>query len=334
MYSSVSGDWNTAIGFGAAANSTAGVGNTANGAWALNNSTGDFNIAVGFQAEMFGNHTNSISIGYNSTALGDYKVSIGNANIVSNGGYQLWSNLSDGRFKENVVEDVPGLAFIEQLRPVTYTFNCSEYNNHIGLSIENDTMIDEAAKQAWKEQEEKQEQVVHTGFIAQEVEVVAKKIGYSFNGVVTPQSDKDHYSLRYASFVVPLVKATQEQQQEIKALNNKIAAQDQEIAELKRLVVGLIDDKTSTVREIDGAISPVICYPNPSKGIINLSIQNLQKETIEVSVFNVAGRLVYSANSDDANFAKEIDLTDQANGMYTVHTQIGQTSYQNKVLVQ
>ena len=49
-----------------------------------------------------------------------------------------------------------------------------------------------------------------TGFIAQEVETAAKNIGYDFDGVHHPESDKDNYTIGYASFVVPLVKAVQE----------------------------------------------------------------------------------------------------------------------------
>ena len=46
---------------------------------------------------------------------------------------------------------------------------------------------------------------------------------FNFSGVVPPQNDKDHYSLRYAEFVVPLVKAVQEQQEMIKQLQEEVA---------------------------------------------------------------------------------------------------------------
>ncbi|MFT4522526.1 MAG: hypothetical protein ACI8ZN_001476 [Bacteroidia bacterium] len=56
---------------------------------------------------------------------------------------------------------------------------------------------------------------VHTGFIAQDVEKAATDPGFTFDGVDAPDSDKDHYGLRYSAFVVPLVKAVQEQQEVI-----------------------------------------------------------------------------------------------------------------------
>jgi hypothetical protein len=55
-------------------------------------------------------------------------------------------------------------------------------------------------------------QQVQTGFIAQDVEQVASELGYDFSGIDKPKNENDHYGLRYAEFVVPLVKAVQEQQ--------------------------------------------------------------------------------------------------------------------------
>ena len=52
--------------------------------------------------------------------------------------------------------------------------------------------------------------VLHTGFIAQEVEAAAKNVGYTFDGVDAPKNENDLYGIRYAEFVVPLVKSVQE----------------------------------------------------------------------------------------------------------------------------
>ena len=54
------------------------------------------------------------------------------------------------------------------------------------------------------------EKIVYTGFIAQEVEKVAEKMGFDFSGVYKPQSEHDTYGLSYADFVVPLLKSVQE----------------------------------------------------------------------------------------------------------------------------
>jgi hypothetical protein len=78
--------------------------------------------------------------------------------------------------------------------------------------------------------------VRRTGFIAQEVEKAAKMTGYDFDGLKVPKTDREYYSLSYASFVVPLVKAVQEQEGEIKAQGEVIARQEQRIDELTKEV--------------------------------------------------------------------------------------------------
>ena len=58
----------------------------------------------------------------------------------------------------------------------------------------------------------KQEQIKYTGFIAQEVEQAARDLNFDFSGIDKPATEKSTYGLRYGEFVVPLVKAVQEQQ--------------------------------------------------------------------------------------------------------------------------
>jgi hypothetical protein len=75
------------------------------------------------------------------------------------------------------------------------------------------------------------------------VERAAKKSGYDFDGVKAPKTEKEYYSLSYSSFVVPLVKAVQEQQEIINTQQRKMAEQDnrinnleQELVEIKKFV--------------------------------------------------------------------------------------------------
>ena len=68
--------------------------------------------------------------------------------------------------------------------------------------------------------------MIYTGFVAQDVEAAAKKINYDFSGV-----DKTGkiMGLRYSEFVVPLVKAMQEQQAMITTLQKQVEAAKAEI---------------------------------------------------------------------------------------------------------
>jgi len=43
------------------------------------------------------------------------------------------------------------------------------------------------------------EERVRNGFIAQEVEAAAKKVGFDFDGVSTPENETDLYGIRYPS---------------------------------------------------------------------------------------------------------------------------------------
>jgi hypothetical protein len=208
---------------------TTGSFNTANGYTALfSNTTGINNTATGYSANSMGSiYTNSTGIGYNADNTASNSVRLGNAAVSSIGGQVGWTTLSDGRFKTNVrTDEVKGLEFIMGLEPLTYTYD-----------------IDEQA--AWKERNygEKDtaqwegkydiEQLRFSGFIAQDVEQLAKKVGYNFSGVDVPKNDKDVYGIRYAEFVVPLVKAVQEQQQLIDKLLEEVKTLKQENQEFR-----------------------------------------------------------------------------------------------------
>jgi hypothetical protein len=65
--------------------------------------------------------------------------------------------------------------------------------------------------------------MIRSGFLAQDVEAAAQQVGFDFSGVDAPKNEKDMYGLRYAEFVVPLVKAIQEQQEEIELLQQQNA---------------------------------------------------------------------------------------------------------------
>ena len=196
---------------------TTGSFNVALGNSALTgNITGTYNTAVGYNANIsVSNLTNASAIGANASVNASNKVVIGNSSVTSIGGYANWSNFSDGRFKRNIKEDVPGLAFINKLRPVTYSLDVDAINEF------NSKDLPKEKKQAMLNADKKN--IVYTGFMAQEVEKAAQELGYNFSGVDKPQdATKQTYALRYSDFVVPLVKAIQEQQQMIEQLKKEI----------------------------------------------------------------------------------------------------------------
>lgn len=215
----IDGDYNSATGYQALFRNATGDYNTAIGALALTNLTSGFdNIAIGANSgTAAGNPVcyNSISIGNNGWLNGaPDQVFIGNDNSSWIGGWKPWSVYSDVRLKKNIAGDVPGLTFIKKLRAVTYELLPEEELILLtGNSLPSDIMKRPAAVKPLRQ----------TGFIAQEVEAAAQEAGYSFSGISKVTSGKELYSLSYESFVVPLVKAVQEQQVMIEALQNSLA---------------------------------------------------------------------------------------------------------------
>jgi hypothetical protein len=53
------------------------------------------------------------------------------------------------------------------------------------------------------------------------VEAAAKACGFNFPGIDVPRNSKEVYTLRYVDFIMPMVKATQEQQLQIEELKTE-----------------------------------------------------------------------------------------------------------------
>ena len=167
--------------------STAGVGITSNAN----------NVAIGFEADFTGNYTNATVIGAGASCNAHNKVRIGNTNVQVIEGQVSFSAASDFRLKKDIVNCEQGLVFINALRPVQYH---------------------------WKKGHGDK---LYTGFIAQEVEQVAAKHQFDFSAIKSPQNESDYYSLSYAEFVVPLVKAVQELSEQNSALLQRIKILEQ-----------------------------------------------------------------------------------------------------------
>ena len=250
LWSNTTGSDNNAMGYMALSFNTTGSDNNAMGYMALSsNTTGSRNIGVGFNtgsnnksgsyltiigalADVPSNNGFNYSgaFGARTQITGHWQYRIGDLEYeygpLSIGGRVAWTTVSDSRFKTNVQENVPGLAFIKELRPVTYNMNNEAIKSFLNVDSSRDKQEDEHIEK------KKSENILHTGFIAQDVETAAEKIGFDFHGVDKPQNDNDYYGIRYAEFVVPLVKAVQEQQEMIEELNKKIKHLEQLINDL------------------------------------------------------------------------------------------------------
>ncbi len=212
---------NTYLGFGVGQTNRDGEDNVGLGAF------GDFNSLKRSRCTFIGANTkprddDTILIGYgtqatgsNSTVIGSSaqvtaanEVVIGSSTITSIGGPVTWTATSDGRLKTSVIENVPGLDFVNRLRPVTYHIDAVKAQMLRGSELP-DSMRPSC---------EEKPKVSYTGFIAQEVQSAAEAVDYDFSGVRVPADPSSQtYGLRYAEFVVPLTRAVQELRGQIKS---------------------------------------------------------------------------------------------------------------------
>lgn len=157
------------------------------------NTSGNYNTFLGFEADASsGNLTNASALGYGAVVNASNSVIIGNTSVTSIGGQVSWSTFSDKRLKENIRPNYLGLNFITRLEPVDYNYKA-----------------------------EGQEGIVYSGLIAQDVEKVLKDLDLPFSGLVRPANENDFYSIRYGDFVIPLINAVQEQQEQIERLEDE-----------------------------------------------------------------------------------------------------------------
>lgn len=285
LYSNTTASYNTATGYHALYSNTTGAYNTASGIEALlYNSTGSFNTAMGTDA-LFNNTAsyyncaygylamayaipgynnvavgsfagpavdfddlyNTISIGTSAVTTASNQARIGNSSTTSIGGYTNWSNISDGRVKKNIKANVPGLSFINKLKAVTYNLDLDVADR----ITQNVTRKDKQGKAIAPLQQETnarnvKQQIVYTGFVAQDVEKVAKELNYDFSGVDAAKNDRDLYGLRYAEFVVPLVKAVQELSKENDELKSTLSDVLSQLADVKKQLGELKAGQSST----------------------------------------------------------------------------------------
>jgi trimeric autotransporter adhesin len=261
LFSNTNGFGNVGIGVQSLYQNTIGINNTAVGTYAGHSTYYILSACTFLGAQTWSGPDikNSTAIGYEAYIGASNEVRIGNTSVSSIGGQVNWTAFSDARYKKNIKEDVPGLEFIKQLRPVTYTVDVDALDNELqskrpqkSNSIKETTselkgyenlspmtkdpnanVVQEHAIPAPSEEEiaskEESKNFIHTGFLAQEVEQAAKNINYQFSGVDAPKNNEDFYGLRYAEFVVPLIKAVQE-------LNQQNEDLEKRIEELERMI--------------------------------------------------------------------------------------------------
>lgn len=228
LYRNTTGGDNTASGGGALYNNTTGVENTASGFLAgLTNIAGNYNTFIGSGADANADYTNGTALGAGALLFASNSIVLGNKSI--NAIYANVSSItavSDRRRKKDITPlgaDL-GLDFIERLKPVSYRFNNGDETERYG-------------------------------FIAQDLEqalpvslhdIIERSKPEHGLALIERQNDKDRtYRVAYGELTAPIVKAIQQQQQEIEAERQQIAALKAENDALRRSIAALKEQVTA-----------------------------------------------------------------------------------------
>jgi ELWxxDGT repeat protein len=97
-----------------------------------------------------------------------------------------------------------------------------------------------------------------------------------------------------------------------------------------------LDDFDAPVKKVDSTlIEQMLCYPNPTKEILNIKFTTLATESCNLSLTDMYGRIIYTENftSDASTNTKQINISKFAIGTYVVHLSYPNKSLKTKVEV-
>lgn len=300
-FSAPEASYNSANGFFSLFYNTTGSYNAGFGTATLNsNTTGSYNTAMGAFSDVAEEKLdNATAVGANTLVNSSNKIRLGDVNVsIVESAAGSWTT-SDGRFKTNIREEVPGLSFIKRLRPVLYNFDAAAFDDFLSQHLPDSIKAKRKAAMKKLNALSRANQIVQTGFIAQEVAEAAKEAKYDFNGVHVPESNTDNYSLSYEKMVVPLVKAVQE-----------LAAQNEELRKEIEKLKAMAQDKASgpVVTVSSATLSQNTPNPANSNTVIKYSLPaNIQSAQLIIT-------------GERGEKLKEIILNKETSGAVNINT--------------
>ncbi|MFY9310607.1 MAG: tail fiber domain-containing protein [Bacteroidia bacterium] len=225
-------------------------------------------------------------------------------------GYTQFTNYSDAQLKTNIVDLDSSLSKILQLHPVQFNYNESY------LNIYKDTVLPGDMAEL---------QIVHKGFIAQEV----KQIFPEMVGVDTVKGQA-YCDLNLSNLQVYLVKAMQEQQKQIESLKEDLLAKTDELTNRLNSCC-TIGDLRSTSTNATYAHQTDIKLTNAQSIVLEQNVPNPFAEQTSISYYlpdntqkaqmlfyNSQGRLIQSVDlKEKGKGMVNVFASDLSNGIYT-----------------
>ena len=95
-------------------------------------------------------------------------------------------------------------------------------------------------------------------------------------------------------------------------------------------ITGICIPLTTSVKSIEEKQS-ISVFPNPSSGIFQITLDNIQSENGLVKIYNVLGETIFSVSI--VNPSTTIDLCDQPKGIYFIEIQTEQRSFTQKIII-
>ncbi len=130
---------------------------------------------------------------------------------------------------------------------------------------------------------------------------MANELGYDFSGVDAPRNEDDHYGLRYAEFVVPLVKAVQEQQEMIESQKQLFLDQQEMIDSQKQLFFDqqqIIDDQQQLIDDLRDEVDNLKNSTETISSVEHLDNLNIGLEQNIPNPFAEQTRIGYTTPED------------------------------------
>jgi hypothetical protein len=202
FYNLVTGFTNIAIGRNSGQGLTSGTGNTFLGAQSGQAiTTGNQNTVVGFSAgdATFLNGSNNTIIGYNaepSSSSANNQITLGNSSVTSlRCAVTSITSLSDERDKDEITDLSAGLDFVNEIKPVSFTWNDRNEEGKHGIK--------------------------DSGFTAQNLKEVQEKYNLSDELKLVNEENPEKLEASYGRLIPVLVKAIQDLSREIEILKAK-----------------------------------------------------------------------------------------------------------------